>query len=238
MSDSSASRLVGALIAPTKTFESIAQRPTWVLVMVILTLATIGGGWLAMQHTDLATSTRQQIEKQLEQSHTTMTPEEIDNRVEMVTKISNVTSLAGPVVFVPATFLLIALVFWVGLKLVGGEMRYPVSFSIALHAMLPSLVAAIISIPILLGRGLMSVDEIRRGVVASSPAAFAPEGTSPVVISLLSSLDLFSFWTLALLIIGYRAGTRLRTGLVAAVVLSIWVLYVLGKTGLIAVLPH
>jgi hypothetical protein len=238
MSDSSAARIVGALITPKKTFEAIAQRPSWVLVLVILILATIGGSWLSMQHTDLATATRQQIEKQLEQSHTSMTPEEIDNRVEMVAKVSKVTTLAGPLIFVPATFLVVALVFWVGLKLVGGEMRYPVSFSIALHAMLPSLISGLISIPVLLGRGVMSVDEIRRGVLASSPAAFAPEGTSAVIISLLASFDVFSFWTLALLIIGYRAGTRLRTGLVAAVVLSVWVLYVLGKIGLVAVLPH
>jgi hypothetical protein len=235
MNDSAAGRLIGALVAPVKTFESIAQRPTWVLAMIVMLLATLGVGYLTMQHTDMAGNMRQAIEKQANGS---MTPEQIDDRVAMATKVTHITSIAGPFVFVPVSFLLIGLVFWIGLRLVGSEMRYLVSFSICLHALLPSLVLGLISIPVLLGRGIMSVDELRRGVVASSAAAFAPEDASPVVVSLLSSLDLFSFWCLALLIVGYRAGSKLKTGTVTAVVLSIWVLYVLGKTGIASFTPH
>ena len=235
MNDSAAGRLIGALVAPVKTFESIAQRPTWVLALILMLLSTLGVGYLTMQHTDMAGSIRQAIEKQ---ANGAMTPEQIDDRVAMATKVTNVTTIAGPIVFVPVSFLLVAFVFWLGLRLVGGDMRFPVSFSISLHAFLPSLVAGLISIPVLLGRGILSVDEIRRGVVASSAAAFAPEGASPIVVALLSSLDLFSFWCLALLIVGYRAGSKLKTGTVTAVVLSIWVLYILGKTGISALAPH
>jgi hypothetical protein len=238
MKDSAAGRLIGVLVSPRASFESIAQRPSWVLAVVLMILSAVGQGWIVFQHTDMAGAVRQQMEKQLAQSGQTLSVEEIDNRVEMMQKVTRVTSLAGPLVIVPASFLLIAVVFWLGLRLVGSEMRYAVSFSIALHALMPSVIEGLLSIPVILHRGMMSVDELRRGLLASSAAFFAPEGASPTLLALLGSLDLFSFWSLALLVVGFRSGSRLKGGLVAGVVIGIWALYVVGKVALTAVLPH
>jgi hypothetical protein len=45
----------------------------------------------------------------------------------------------------------------------------------------------------------------------------------------LESLDIFSLWTLALLVIGYSVVARLRTSRVALVVVGAWAAYVAGR---------
>jgi hypothetical protein len=66
------------------------------------------------------------------------------------------------------------------------------------------------------------------GVLVSRTAA-------PAAHSLLSSIDLLSFWTMALLVLGLSFATKAPRGRVAALVLSVWALYVLGKAGVVAI---
>ena len=54
----------------------------------------------------------------------------------------------------------------------------------------------------------------------------APDGTSPVLLTLLGKIDFFSLWTLALLYIGYRYGARVSPKTSAAVVIGLWLVYV------------
>jgi hypothetical protein len=230
MNDSAAGRLAGALIAPGKTFDSIAQRPTWVLAMLLNLVLGVGVGYLAVQHTDIGATARQKIEK----SGRALTPEQVDQQVEIAEKFGKIIGPVAPIVFVPAMYLVVALVYWLGMRLVGGELRYPVSLSVSLHGMLPQAVATLLALPVLMTHGMYTEDEFRRGVVASNLAFLAPEGASPGLVALLGSLDLFTLWSLALLIIGYRRAGRTSTTAAAGVVLGVWVLYVLCKIGLTA----
>ncbi len=54
------------------------------------------------------------------------------------------------------------------------------------------------------------------------------------MLGLLSSLDLFSVWTVALLAIGYAIATKVSRGKAAGIVIAMWVVYVGVKVGLAA----
>ena len=54
----------------------------------------------------------------------------------------------------------------------------------------------------------------------------------PVGHALLSSVDLLSFWAMALLVLGLSAAARAPRRRVAILVVALWALYVLGKAGL------
>ena len=44
LEDSSAGRVIGALVSPVKTFRSLAERPTWgVALVVLLVISTLVG---------------------------------------------------------------------------------------------------------------------------------------------------------------------------------------------------
>ena len=47
LEDSSAGRLIGVLVSPVKTFQSIAARPTWAVALIVLALLGAGIGQLS-----------------------------------------------------------------------------------------------------------------------------------------------------------------------------------------------
>jgi hypothetical protein len=229
LTDSAAGRLLGALVAPAKTFESIARRPTWALALLVHLVLGVAVSFVVVQHTDIGATVRERLEK----SGSTLSPEQVEQQVAVAEKFSKVLVPVSALIIVPVVTLLIALVCWLLLKAVGGELRYPVSLSVTLYGMLPQVIASLLALPLMAMHGLYSQDELKRGALASSLAFLAPQGASPALVALLSSLDLFSFWSLALLVIGYRRAARTSTA-AAGVVVGAWLLYVLGKIGIAA----
>ena len=149
--------------------------------------------------------------------------------------IARVMTVAGPLVFQPIVYLLVALVFMVLLNVLGGELTFVRSLAVTVHGMMPRLVLALLSIPVILGRDEFSAKELESGgVMASNPGAFLGEDAGPGLVALLSSFDIFSLWTIALLVIGFAIAARVSKGTAAAGVIGLWIVYVLGKVGVAA----
>src|SRR4029453_15340994 len=52
MENSGFGRLIGVLVSPGKTFQSIAERPTWALPLVVLLFLSAVIGYVTAQRTD------------------------------------------------------------------------------------------------------------------------------------------------------------------------------------------
>lgn len=235
MENSSFGRMIGALVSPGKTFQSIAERPTWgwMPLALLLILAT-AVGVLATQRTD-TDEMRKMVAERIEKSQGGRAAEaDVDRAVQMSQKIGSVTRWLIPV-FSAVVYLILAALFWMAFRFfAASEFSFKTSFSTVVHAYMPGAVGALLTLPVILSRERISMREAQGGILASNLGAFAPEDASPVVRSLLGSLDFFSLWTLCLLILGYRITARVSTGTAATVVLVLWILYVAAKTGLAA----
>jgi hypothetical protein len=235
LEDSAAGRLIGVLVSPVKTFRSIAERPTWgVALAVILVLSTVIGV-LANQRIDpddMRKMVQQQMEKR--QGAGQVTPEQVDQGVEMFRKIGSVTLWLIPVL-VAAIYLIVAALFLAAFRFFGGsEIPFKTSLATTVHGFLPGLVAALLALPLLLSRPHITVKQAQGNLLASNLGAFAPESMGAAPRALLTSLDFFSIWTLCLLIIGYRLTARVSTTSAAAVVLVLWAIYVAARVGMAA----
>ncbi len=233
LEDSGFGRLIGALVSPVKTFQSIAGRPTWGVALAVLMVASTAVGVLTSQRIDkddMRRSVQQQMEKR---QGGQATPEQLESGVEMATKISSVTRWLVPV-FVLVIYLIVALLFFAAFHFFGGsEISYRTSFSVALHAFLPGLVAALLTLPLILSRKSITLKEAQGGgILASNLGAFAPESLGPAARALLSSVDFFSIWTVCLLIVGYRAAAKVSTATAATVAVVLWVLYIAFRVGM------
>jgi hypothetical protein len=165
-----------------------------------------------------------------------LSDDQIQEAVERAEKTQPVQRALAPL-FVVVMFLILAVVFWVAFKLLGSEMDFRSSLSTVLYAMVPAFgIASLLGIGIILGRQSITPEEMMGGggLVLSNAAAFAPEDASPAVESILGSLDVFSFWSLILLTIGYSIVARVSTKAAGITVVVLWLLYVLGKAGLAA----
>lgn len=234
MHESAFGRVIGALISPEKTFRSIAERPTWVVPLLLLVLLGISVGVIMQQRVDQGELVKYQMDKMgVDLGKEQL--EKIESEAENQSALRrNLGLVFGSVVAFGIYFLLAAL-FLVTFRLTGSEISFQRSLAAAVHGLLPQGVAALLNIPVALSRAEISPEEMMSGgVLASSLRPFAPEG-SPVLASLLGSVDFFTLWAVVLLILGYRAVARVSTQTSATVVLVLWGLWVLGKAGFAAV---
>jgi hypothetical protein len=231
MHESGFGRVIGALISPEKTFRSIAERPTWVVPLLLLVLITSLVGYQVGQRVDF----EQQIRQQMAERGDKVSEADIQRSLDFMEKFGRVLFLL-PAVFAPVVYLLVALVFLVALRLSGSEIGFGQSFSVTLHSMMPWVVQGLLSVPLILRQETLDPETMQRGgVLMSNLAALAPEGSGKVLLSLLASLDLFSVWALVLLIIGYRVVARVSATTASAVTLTLWLLFLAGKLGITAV---
>lgn len=230
MNDSGFGRLVGVLLSPEKTFRSIAERATWLAPLLVLMVLNTVVGYLINQRIDV----EQMMRRQMAQRDQEMSQEQIDQAVEMAEKVGPVMTLVSGLVFAPAIYLILAAVFMSAVRLAGSEIDFQRSLSVFLYSMMTWALYSLLALPIILSRESLDPEVAQSGVLMSNLGAFAPEDAGAVVKGLLSSLDAFSVWTLILLILGYRIVGRISTGASAAIMLTLWALYVAGKIGLLA----
>jgi hypothetical protein len=229
MQDSSFGRLVGVLVSPGKTFEEIAGKPTWLVAMVALIIVGLITGTLISGKIDFEETIRQSLDEQGRQ----LGEEQTQQAIDIGEKVARVMTVVSPLVFQPIIYLLLALVFMVLFRVLGGELGFVKSLAVIVHGMMPRLVLGLLSIPVILGRAEFTAEELQSGgVMGSNVGYFLGEDTGPGLLALMSSLDVFSIWTVVLLIIGFAAAARISKGTAAGGVAGLWVLYVLGKVGI------
>ncbi len=233
MTNSAFGRLLGALVAPVETFRSIAARPTWLVPLLLLVVLGTAVGNMVIQHMDFDQIMRAQNERAGGQ----MTSEQVEQNAERAKNAAPMLALFQGVV-TPAIYLLLALVFWAAFRLLGSDLTFKASLATAVHALLPSAIAALLSIPVILRHGVYTQQEIKGGnFLASSLAFLVPADGSPALRAVLGSLDLFSLWSLGLLVVGYRETARVSPRAALGTVLTLWLIYVVGKVALAALLP-
>lgn len=230
-------RLVSVLWAPAETFRKIGERPTWAVALVVF--LALGGvlGYLAVQRID-ADAQRALMEEAFEQRmglRGEALEEQVDQAMMWNERIAPWTPLFG-IAFAVLAYSITALLFWVAFRLGGGEIGFPQSFSTTLHGFVPPALQALIAIPVVLGQESVDPEAAQRGQFLASNLSFlAPEDASSVVVSLLGSLDLFTIWSVVLLVIGYSVVARVSKGVAAGIVGAAWLVWIGIKAGLASI---
>lgn len=228
MHESAWGRLIAVLTSPTRTFESIAARPTWVAPLVLLTVLSAFAGVLAWQNVDvdqIKRDTAQAMEKQGQPAS--------EEQLEQIAGFSKGVGMGCSVIIPPIAYLISALVLWMAFRIAGGEFGFKSSFSVTLHAMMPWAIYALLMIAVVSTQQDIDPKALQsQTVVASSPAAFMAPDTNPILLALVGSIDVFSFWTIALLTIGFAIVARVSRGKAAATVIAVWLLWIVFKLAL------
>lgn len=237
MNDSAWGRLVGVLFAPEKTFRSIAERPTWLPPLLVIAILTVVAGWAVQQRSDPSEVAKLQM-KRMGIELNDQQRAEMEERMADQGAVQQKVGLAVAPLFVSAGIAILAAILLVAFKLFGSDISFKQSLAAAGYGFMPSAVASLINIPLILSRPSISAEQVLAGgVLVSSLRPLAPEG-SAVLGSLLGSLDFFTLWCLVLFIFAYRAAAKVSTATAAGTVISLWLIWVLGKLGFVAILGN
>lgn len=223
--------LWGVLLAPEKTFRALAARPHWLPAMLLLVAVALTLSLVVTPKLDM----KQVVRDAIEESGRDLSAAQLEQQLAIAEKFKW-AGTASQLVLQPAVYLIMAGVFLVLLRLSGSEIDFRRSLSVSVHGMMPFLVATLLTIPVVLSRATLSLEDVQNSsYLYSNLAAFAPESTAKPLLALLSSIDLFSIWTIVLLAMGYRIVGKVSNAVAYGVVLGLWAVVVAGKIGLAAI---
>lgn len=234
-------RLVGVLFSPGETFKDINRKPTWLVPMIIAVVAAVLY-WFFLSE-KLEPGLQEFMRKTLtEQNQQAGRPAPTPAEIGMGLTIMKVWMIAAGAIFTPVVYLIVAGVFALGMMLLGAQTTFKKILSVVswTYCAMSLIIYVVTSASVML-RDPESIKEINpqniEQVSASNLGAIMPSDASPFLKSLAGSVDVFSFWTIALLSIGLAiiAGKRsIKTSTTGAMVVGFWLVYVIIKAALTA----
>lgn len=226
-------RIFGVLFNPKSTFESIVRRPSWLLPIVILCLLSVAvvgifdkrGGWPAyFQHQDQTSSRFQQLTQQQQQQ-----------TLAAQVKYGPKAVYAEVLIVLPLAIIVIAAILLAMFNLVHGtQINFKTAFSIVSFAWVPAIISGLLGVLVMLLKDPATVD--LQNIVVANASAFISSDAARWKVMLLSSFDIFTFWEMFLMAIGFgvAAPRKLTTGKAFTAIFIVWLIYVAAKVGLVA----
>jgi hypothetical protein len=224
------SRLTGVFLEPSKAFEDIARRPTWLIPLLLTILAGIAFFTTFSQHVGWARYLQHQMETNPKAAER-MAQVPADQRartMEMQVKFSGIGADVAVVVFTPIVLIVSAGIVLGIASAMSAGVRFKQVFGIMAYAGLPIILKHALSIVVMF---LKNPDDFNpTNPLAFNPAAFMdPVTSSKFLYSIGTYVDLFTIWTLLLTAIGLKAaaGKRLTFGGALFAAATPFVLFVL-----------
>jgi len=226
--------LADVFIAPGDAFRAIAARPRFVAPLLLAVGIGLAFSAVWVTKADAVEFMKTQMEES--GAINQFQPYQRERVIEAQAKFFPVLAWVGPLVFAPlgyaalAVVLLFAYRFFYAAEATFAQSLAVVAWSVAAFGLV--LNPLILIVMALTGR--WSVDP--QSVLHASAAALLDKGTaSRALYAVAGSLDLFSFWLIALLSMGYGAVIRKPAATAAWPIVALWAVYVAGKGALAAI---
>lgn len=228
-------RLIGVIISPAETFADIARKPDWLVPLVVYFVVFVSIMLLFSQRVGW----RDFMIKQMSQNPNweQLSDEQKEQQLSLATKIAPYTGTIGFLMGYIGIPALVGAIMMGALRAIcAAEIRFSQAFSAYLYGMVPvGLVAGLLGIVVLFLKDPADVD--LENLLGSNVGAYLSSETPKWLKSLCDSLDIFVFWTLFLMGVGYSAihPRKVKFGTAFGLIFGLWLVYVLAKTGLAAV---
>jgi hypothetical protein len=171
---------------------------------------------------------RSQIEKSPRAAQ--MSAEQMDQAVAIGLKFAKFGVYATPVISVVVFLAIAGILLGIANFVFSAEAQYKTMLAVTAYSFMPGIVNAILATVIVFLKQPSDIDV--QNVVASNLGFLVDADAHKALHRLASSMDLFSFWQLALLGIGIAAATRFSFKKGLTIALIPWALWVLGAFAL------
>jgi hypothetical protein len=224
-------RLAGVLFAPAETFQAIARRPNIVAPMLLFLALGYASTLLIIPRLDLETLNATQAE-QFRKQNPKMSDADLERMQRFAAASTKVTMWLSPL-FMLVFYVIVAGALLAAFRLMEGEGTFEQALSATLYAWTPMLLFSIVSTIVVVAQG--SFDPVTAAtLVKSNPAFLVDLKEQPLLYALLSSLDVFSIWTLVMFVFAFSALSKLSTARSTAIVVTLWLVIVGVKLGFAA----
>jgi hypothetical protein len=231
-------RIVGIFTSPTKTFQDIVRRPSWVLPVIVMTLISIALNVTLAKHADWTAVTRQQIEQNRMTANyfEKMQPDQRDAAYQRQAVIGQYTRYVRGMVGTLLLVVIMAAIYLAAFNvLAGARIKYSMALALTSFAALPLAVKDLLGIPIILLKDPSAINP--ENFIASNLAALLPSNAPIWQQVLAGSVDVFGIWVLILTAIAFTTANprKLTLGKSLRIIIGLQVLIILFFTGIAAV---
>jgi hypothetical protein len=224
-------RLIGVYFEPRKTYDDISRKPSWLGIWIIASILAIGMNYVLTTRVDHETLMRKSL------AMNPMTKNLPEEQIQtIVSQPQGAFARYSQMIFAPVgvllVYILIAAVFLLLFVLMGANISFKKSLAATFWGMgPPGIIGGIFAIIVMYLKDPSDIEVNPVANVVSNLGLLVAEKEHPVLNSLLSSIDVFSAWTIFLLSLSFAAlsGRSMTVKKAATGVLIVWALWVAGK---------
>jgi hypothetical protein len=234
--------LSGIFFEPGRTFEALRARPRFLVAALLSLVLFMSFYLLYMTRVGYENIVNAEIEVRSQKSDVSEEQKAMGRDIQLK-PIVKAIRYGSPVLVFAIIIAAGGTIYLLGVMAMGKKISYKQALAVWVYSGFPSLVLAMLANIIILfvrppdpgdystvARGLS-------GLVHANPGAFMSSSANPLLVTALSTFDLFAFYALFLAATGLRKIGRLSSGAAWGVVLALWLLGVIVRLA-IAALTH
>jgi hypothetical protein len=221
----STARIAEALVAPARGLAAAADRRSWVAPLAAATLASALVGAVAVPRIDFERGALEELDRD-PQAAQQPSPHAVEEKLAQARKVGAATRYAAALVGPALAALGASLVLAVAFRVAGARPPFAETFAVVSWGLLPLALRSLLLLPALLRMRGVAPHDVERAL-PSSLGALLPVGAPERLAAPAHALDLFALWAAALVALGMAHVAGASRGRAFAVVLALWVSYVL-----------
>jgi len=225
--------LLEIFYAPGKVFDRVRERGMWLPAFSGIMMLALLASYFVVHGMGMENIIRQQMAsnpRAMEQ----MGPDGIAKAAN--SPVATALAYGAPLVFTPIVLLAVAGLFAAGLSLTGSKLKFAQVLGATCYGWWPYSVLTTLMSGLIVSVASNKEDLNIRNLIATNAGAFLDSATTnKAVYAFASSIDLLSFGLIGFLAYGLARVSGRTFGSCLGIVGGLWLIYVLGKTGLAAV---
>lgn len=233
-------RLIGVLFSPGETFQDINRKPDWIFPILFAIIFTVCANTVIFYrlNPNWDKVAEQVIADQKEKiARKGGTPQELskeqqEQQLKVTAGIMRFTTRYLPPI-IPIIYIFVhTLIFWGSAVLMGGITTFKKILSITayINSVVVFGVQFLLAIIIVFIRNPEDINFLK-GIATTNLGMILPDGSNPFLLALLTRFDIFTAWSMILMIIGLRAVCEnMKKSFATGIVLTIWIVYIVVAT--------
>jgi hypothetical protein len=214
-----AAMAASALTAPGRGLSAVAERPRLALALTVATAASLAAAAVIVPRVDYGWG-QLPSEAQQGQAWREPTEHEREEAASAARKLGQAAAWASAALAPSVLPVMAAGVLFLAFRVAGALPAFRPALAVAAHGMLPIWLGDLLRIPAAIAHAPVPSGEVQDLLPSSLAALLAPDAAPPWR-ALLSGLDLFALWAMALIALGMArasGASRARSAITTAVV--------------------
>jgi Yip1 domain len=232
---SESSRIIDTFVAPGKTFTDINRSTSWWVPWLLMSVISVAFVMVAGQKVGfekIANTQMQSNPKQMERIEK-LPPDQRAQNMAIAVKFTQVLSYATPIFILLFAVIIAAVLMGTFNFGAGTQMKFGAAMAVTMYAFLPGIIKTILATISLLAGADPDAFRIDNPI-ATNPGFFLSSTEHPALYKLASSIDVFTIWTMILMVIGFTCVSKAKKGTAAAIVFGWYIVVTLIGVGIAA----